>query len=224
MIFFKKALGWFFTFLLFVWGGVKLILDYVGRSTFLDDWDQLVSEIFPDGVAWLLSTPWWAPAAIGAVLSCFLIWINWPTLNPSREVEPRLDRVVRDNSWASGHQHLSIEFAACALDGVTVDSFAHSDRSRAIARELLTFVKVGKIETTDHFQSREERGVAIFVDGQPKYPKVEGATMDTLIAVESLSENYLKNRPDLNIKWLKERRKKSHSGITIEVNKTSNRI
>lgn len=224
MIFFKKALGWLFTFVLFVWGGVKLTLDYVGRSTFLDDWDQLVSEIFPDGLAWLLTTPWWAPAAIGAVLSCFLIWINWPTLNPSMEMEPQLNRVVTDNSWASGHQHLSIEFAACALGGVTVDSFAHSDRARAIARELLTLVKAGKIETTDHFQSRERSGVTVLEDGEPQYPKVEGATMDTLISVESLSGKYLKNRPDLNIKWIKTGRKKSHSGVTIEVNKATNRI
>jgi hypothetical protein len=78
MMYLKKLVSWFVAFAFFVFAGVKLVLDYVGRSTFKDDLDQLMTEQLPEWQAWLFTTPWWAPAMIGLGLALFLVWLNWP--------------------------------------------------------------------------------------------------------------------------------------------------
>lgn len=77
----KRFFGWSLVALFWALGSVKMILDWVGRSTIQDDFDQLVYERLPRWADWLFSTPWWAPCILGTALAAVMIWLNWPPRN-----------------------------------------------------------------------------------------------------------------------------------------------
>lgn len=62
---------------------VKLVTDWIGRTTVLDDANQL-AERMPVIVGWLLATPWWVPGGLATALTVFLLWAGWPTDRPRR--------------------------------------------------------------------------------------------------------------------------------------------
>lgn len=62
-----------------VFGGAKLVIDLIGRSTVLED-GQALADKLPDSVAWLTGLP-----AIYALIplmipSVMIVWIVWPVL------------------------------------------------------------------------------------------------------------------------------------------------
>lgn len=76
----RRSLKIFLSFVLSdgltVWTLVKSIFDWVGRSTFIEDWGQLVNESVPSGIAWMLQTPAWVPALLVAlVVALFAYWL-----------------------------------------------------------------------------------------------------------------------------------------------------
>jgi len=54
-------------------------MDWVGRSTVLDDSD-LLWERLPKMLDWVLNTPWPVPAALAGILTLATIWINRPQI------------------------------------------------------------------------------------------------------------------------------------------------
>src|SRR3954452_19639976 len=52
-------------------------LDWLGRIMLMHDYDQALQRL-PQWAGWLFSTPWWVPAILASVLTCFLIWLSWP--------------------------------------------------------------------------------------------------------------------------------------------------
>lgn len=66
------------TVFFWTWTTVKAIIALIGATTVGDDFNQL-TERLPAVAAWVLSTPWWVPAALATVLTSFLIWLSWPS-------------------------------------------------------------------------------------------------------------------------------------------------
>lgn len=116
----KRIFGWFVAFMFFVWAGVRLALDFVGRSTFKEDLEQLMSEQLPEWQSWLFSTPWWAPTVLGAFLVVFLFVLNWPKSN-----EPLSEQDVEAADLANGDEvQFDITFkkhVAPNQDGLMID-------------------------------------------------------------------------------------------------------
>ncbi len=83
-----------FAILFWVLFALKLIADWIGRTTVVDDFNQLV-ERMPAIVGWLVATPWWVPGGLAAMLTAFLIWAGWPT------DRPRSGRLSRKQRYAS---------------------------------------------------------------------------------------------------------------------------
>jgi hypothetical protein len=65
------------TVLLWTWFLLRLAFDWIGRSTVVDDYNQLVERL-PRWAEWLFSTPWYVPASCATVLTVFLIWLSLP--------------------------------------------------------------------------------------------------------------------------------------------------
>jgi hypothetical protein len=61
-----------------VWAILIGLSNWIGRSTVVEDYNQLVDRL-PAVAAWLLATPWWVPGAGAIALTTFLIWVGWPT-------------------------------------------------------------------------------------------------------------------------------------------------
>ncbi len=57
---------------------LKLVVDWIGRTTIVDDFNQLV-ERMPAIVGWIVATPWWVPGGLAGALTAFLMWAGWPT-------------------------------------------------------------------------------------------------------------------------------------------------
>ena len=74
----KKTGGWALAFLLWLWTVVPKAMDWVGRSTLPEDWEQLMADKLPIWAAWLFSTPWWVPALLATLLTACMIWVSWP--------------------------------------------------------------------------------------------------------------------------------------------------
>jgi hypothetical protein len=55
-------------------------LDLIGRSTVVDDYNQLIDRL-PAVLQWLFSTPWQVPAGLAAAITIFLVWASWPRSN-----------------------------------------------------------------------------------------------------------------------------------------------
>ena len=76
--FVARALTLLGAFVFYGWAILKFVLDWVGRSTVIDDYNQLVDRL-PLIVAWLVrTTPWRVPSLLALVLTVFLIWLSWP--------------------------------------------------------------------------------------------------------------------------------------------------
>ncbi len=84
----KKVGGWAVALLLWLWAVLPKALDWVGRTTLPDDWEQLMAERLPAWTAWLFSTPWWVPALLAATLTFWMIWISRP--RAQAETKPNL--------------------------------------------------------------------------------------------------------------------------------------
>lgn len=69
--------------LFWVWLLVKVVLDWIGRTTVFDDLNLLLERL-PLAVSWLLQTPWPVPAFLAATLTIFLIWLSLPSVQPAR--------------------------------------------------------------------------------------------------------------------------------------------
>src|SRR5947207_1636193 len=76
-VFLARAGALIFTILTAVWAILIWVSNWIGRSTVVDDYNQLVERL-PAIVAWLLSTPWWVPAMLASILTVFLVWLSWP--------------------------------------------------------------------------------------------------------------------------------------------------
>lgn len=76
--FFKKVIVQIGAVLFAALTAVKLAFDWVGRSTLVDDWDQLVNEKLPEFLSWLFQTPWWVPGLITALLCGWLMYVTRP--------------------------------------------------------------------------------------------------------------------------------------------------
>lgn len=59
--------------LLWLWMGVKAIMDAIGYSTIFDDLQHALS-LLQKGAEWLFQTPWWVPGLIALVLTAWAVW------------------------------------------------------------------------------------------------------------------------------------------------------
>lgn len=75
--FIARTAGFVFAIILWVCFVLKLIADWIGRTTVVDDFNQLV-ERMPIIVGWIVATPWWVPGGLAGVLTAFLMWAGWP--------------------------------------------------------------------------------------------------------------------------------------------------
>ncbi|HCL65921.1 MAG TPA: hypothetical protein DIC56_13995 [Rhizobium sp.] len=72
-----RVIGWLLSVIFFMWTGFTFLMDWVGRSTALEDFQQL-QERLPAILEWLYQTPWYVPAGLAALLSAVVIWLNRP--------------------------------------------------------------------------------------------------------------------------------------------------
>jgi hypothetical protein len=76
------------TILFATWTVVKFVLDWMGRTTMVDDYQEFLKRL-PNWAEWLFSTPNWVPGALATALTLLLIWLSW-----SRErTEPAVGRL-----------------------------------------------------------------------------------------------------------------------------------
>ncbi len=72
----KRILGIPVAFALWLWAVVPRVVDWIGRTTLSDDWEQLTDERLPALLNWLFQTPWWVPAILATVLTVWLM-VPW---------------------------------------------------------------------------------------------------------------------------------------------------
>lgn len=60
-----------------LWTGAKAVVTFIGATTVADDYNQLIQRL-PEYSKWLLSTPWWVPASLAAILTIFLLLLSGP--------------------------------------------------------------------------------------------------------------------------------------------------
>ena len=77
-----RIVGWALSVLFFLWAGFKFVIDWIGRSTAPDDFEQ-IKEKLPPIFEWLYQTPWYVPAALATILSIAVIWLNRPFVRVS---------------------------------------------------------------------------------------------------------------------------------------------
>lgn len=74
---YQQALSIIGAILFWTWTIVQVILNWIGRSTVVDDFNLLMERL-PAWAGWLFSTPWWVPTLLATTLTAFLIWLSWP--------------------------------------------------------------------------------------------------------------------------------------------------
>lgn len=74
--FWAKLIAAVVDLLLWVWAAVRLIMDWVGRSTFFEDADSAEGKAV-SAFNWLLTTPWYVPAGLASVLTAATIVLLW---------------------------------------------------------------------------------------------------------------------------------------------------
>jgi len=77
-----------------VWAILKIASDLSGVAVMIDDPSQSLKAI-NDGLIWLFSTPWWAPALLAVVALCLIFW---PTLT-------EIFQYTTDHRQLSAQQH-----------------------------------------------------------------------------------------------------------------------
>ena len=75
------------TIAFWAWFLCKLLFDWIGRTTVVDDFNLAVDRL-PAILQWLFATPWPVPAALATVLTAFLIWLSLPRSNMAAETLP----------------------------------------------------------------------------------------------------------------------------------------
>jgi membrane protein implicated in regulation of membrane protease activity len=107
-VFLARTVAFLVAILLWVFFVCKLIVDWLGRTTALDDFNQLMERL-PVIAGWLLATPWWVPGGLASALTAFLIWAGWPTDRPvsrrSVRQDPYRDLGVRAMQVAQAIEH-----------------------------------------------------------------------------------------------------------------------
>ncbi len=132
----RKVGGWIATSIFTAWAIIKYVLDWVGRSTYMDDWGQLLDEKLPIIFNWLYSTPAWVPAILAATLTIFMIWANWP-------------RRYNENHGASVHP--------------IIGDLTETDDLELVAGELIQDCSV--VADGKHFRRYEFKNVTIVYNG-----------------------------------------------------------
>lgn len=103
MEFLKRIGGWLLALVLWIWAVVPKALDWVGRTTLPEDWEQLMAEKLPLWAAWLFSTPWWVPAILATALTAWVMWVSWP--RDRREVSPAR---ISEGQWSATAQAVNV--------------------------------------------------------------------------------------------------------------------
>lgn len=70
---FSRVATLFGAILFWTWFAVKLAFDWIGRTTVLDDYNQMVDRL-PGILHWLYGTPWYVPAILASLLTVALLW------------------------------------------------------------------------------------------------------------------------------------------------------
>jgi hypothetical protein len=64
---------------IFAWNAFTFTMDWVGRSTVVDDFQDLQQKL-PDVLQWIYtSTPWWTPTLLAFLTLAALVVLAWPT-------------------------------------------------------------------------------------------------------------------------------------------------
>lgn len=214
------------TILFWAWLVVRFAMDWVGRSTFGDDWQQLRGETMPEALHWLFQTPSWVPAICAVALTAWLIWITFPQKNPITApsapdgtfLGPELPKIVYSTKWAEGISMMPIQDVACALCGIEQDGFASLPRARAIANDLVGAVCTGWVSSEDAHYALMKRPIgntSVVISGRPRFPAIEEASISTRIYTPSLLADYVKNHKNLHVDWIPAPEDKSRT-VTIE--------
>lgn len=211
--------------LFWAWFIVRSAMDWIGRSTLGDDWQQLQRETMPEALHWLFQTPWWVPAGCALAITSWLIWITRPknsegSLPVGLEdvgVGPKPPAIVYNNDWAEGILMMPIADAACALCGIEPEGFASLPRAKAIANDLVGAVSTGWVCSEDAHYHLMKRpiGNSVAVVGRPRFPAIEDASINTRIFTPSLLVDYVKNHNNLHVGWIPTPEDKSRT-VTIE--------
>jgi hypothetical protein len=78
------------------WAAITFTLDWVGRSTVIDDFSAL-QERLPAILQWVYAnTPWWTPTALGASAIAFLVWLSWPSSSSGSGDERRPSNAFKE--------------------------------------------------------------------------------------------------------------------------------
>lgn len=217
-----------FRFFLTVLSGPFLVVLYLNIETYAQSrgWDGLLSRHFPAVSDFLLQT-WvivlaalFAGAAIGAWTHSLLSVSEAPeALSSSTLQGSQLPEIVYDTKWANGIPTMPIQDVACALAGITRESYAASARAQALATDLVEATYDGWVCSQEaHMHLINNIGnFEVRVEGKPQFPGVEKATIETRIYTPSLREDYLLKRPDLNVDWIPEQAEGNPMTVTIGV-------
>lgn len=93
---FKRIIGVVGAIALWVWAALPKALDWVGRTTVPDDWEQLMEEKLPALLGWLFATPWWVPATLATILT---IWLILPSRTErDAEIESDQSKAISDEA------------------------------------------------------------------------------------------------------------------------------
>jgi hypothetical protein len=113
----KRIGGWIVALILWLWTILPKSLDWVGRSTLPEDWEQLMAEKLPIWAAWLFATPWWVPAVLATALTLWMMWVSRPRKSVAEFAAPITDN-VQYTPWYDGKAtfielHLTIDEFRC---------------------------------------------------------------------------------------------------------------
>jgi hypothetical protein len=140
------------TILFATWTTVKVVLDWMGRTTMVDDYQEFLRRL-PKWAEWLFSTPGWVPAALASVLALFLIWLSWPRERTEPAVarvgpEPDAHQPAIADELAAAPKRLERPLATSARQASSyikeISVHGGSTAQRLFPRYVLRFAKSGK--------------------------------------------------------------------------------
>ncbi len=96
----KKALSLAIQGLLWFYAGARLMMDWVGRSTFFGDLEN-AKTLGESALLWLFSTPSWVPTALAFSATVISLWLlrhpqapNYTESSALPEAQPALSRIA----------------------------------------------------------------------------------------------------------------------------------
>jgi hypothetical protein len=116
------------TILIATWTAVKFVLDWMGRTTMVEDYQEFLKRL-PKWAEWLFSTPGWVPATLASALALFLMWLSWPR----ERTEPAVARVDPE---PDARQPAIAEKLAAATTRVERTSATSARRSSSYIKEI----------------------------------------------------------------------------------------